>query len=88
MIRKEVTIKGAEGLQARAAAMLVQTACRYTARILIEMGAKTINAKSMMGVLSLGVGPNRRILLLIDGEDEQAALAAITGLIDAGFKAG
>lgn len=88
MIRKEVTIKGAEGLQARAAAMLVQTACRYTARILIEMGSKTINAKSMMGVLSLGVGPDGRILLLVDGEDEQAALAAITGLIDAGFKAG
>lgn len=57
MIRKEVSIQNAEGLQSKPAALLVQTACRYTSRILIEQGPKTINAKSMMGVLSLGVGP-------------------------------
>lgn len=87
MIRKEVTIQNAEGLQSHPAAMLVQTACRYTSRILIEQGPKTINAKSMMGVLSLGVGCNGKILLCIDGEDELTAVEAITNLIDSGFKA-
>ncbi|WP_102413127.1 HPr family phosphocarrier protein [Beduinella massiliensis] len=87
MIRKEVSIQNAEGLQSKPAALLVQTACRYTSRILIEQGPKTINAKSMMGVLSLGVGPGDAILLRIDGEDEQSAMEAMSALIASGFKA-
>lgn len=87
MIRKEVSIQNAEGLQSKPAALLVQTACRYTSRILIEQGPKTINAKSMMGVLSLGVGPGDVIVLRIDGEDEHSAMDAMAGLIASGFKA-
>ena len=87
MIRKEVSIQNAEGLQSKPAALLVQTACRYTSRILIEQGPKTINAKSMMGVLSLGVGPGDAILLRIDGEDKQSAMEAMSALIASGFKA-
>ncbi len=87
MIRKEVSIQNAEGLQSKPAALLVQTACRYTSRILIEQGPKTINAKSMMGVLSLGVGPGDVIVLRVDGEDENSAMEAMASLIASGFKA-
>ena len=55
MVRKIVQIRNPEGLKARPAAMFVQSACRFQAQILIEMGNKKIIAKSIMGVLSLGV---------------------------------
>ncbi|MDR3051497.1 MAG: HPr family phosphocarrier protein [Oscillospiraceae bacterium] len=85
MIRREVAIINPEGLQSQAAVLLVQTACRFNARIRIEQGTKIINAKSMMGVLSLGVAREGTFLLCVDGEDEQAAMAALLRLIESGF---
>ncbi len=85
MIRKEVTITNPEGLQSRAAVLLVQVACKFNARIRIEQGTKIINAKSMMGVLSLGIAQQGSILLCVDGEDEQQAMAALVRLIESGF---
>ena len=85
MIRKEVVITNPEGLQSRAAVLLVQTACRFDSRIRIEQGAKIINAKSMMGVLSLGVAQKGSIRLCVEGDDEQQAMAALAKLISSGF---
>jgi phosphocarrier protein len=85
MIRKEVVINNPEGLQSRTAVLLVQVACKFNSRIRIEQGTKIINAKSMMGVLSLGVPENAPILLCVDGEDEQQAIDALTRLIASGF---
>ena len=85
MIQKEVAITNPEGLQSRAAGLLVQVACRFNSRIRIEQGAKIINAKSMMGVLSLGVREHGTILLCADGDDERQAIAALTSLIASGF---
>ncbi len=85
MIRRELTFSGQERLQSRPAAMLVQEACKYAARILIEQGSKTVNVKSMMGVLSLGVPLGEKMLLIVDGEDEQRALAAILPMLDKVF---
>ena len=85
MIRKEVTITHPDGLQSRAAVLLVQVACKYNARVRIEQGTKMINAKSMMGVLSLGAAPKSAITLCVDGDDEQQAMAALTQLIASGF---
>ena len=85
MIRKELVITSPEGLPSRAAVLLVQVACKFDSRIRIEQGAKVINAKSMMGVLSLGVPENGPILLCVDGDDEQQAMTALTRLISSGF---
>ena len=85
MIRKEIIIAGGEGLPARSAALLVQIACKFAARVLIEQGSKVINAKSMMGVLSLGIGGDDPLYVVTDGEDEQAAVDAIVQLVDSHF---
>lgn len=81
MIRKELKLDGQERLQSRPAALLVQEACKYASRILIEQGGKTVNVKSMMGVLSLGIPTDEKLVLIIDGEDEQKAMDAIAPLI-------
>lgn len=81
MIRKELNLSGQERLQSRPAALLVQEACKFASRILIEQGGKTVNVKSMMGVLSLGIPADDKMTLVIDGEDEQKAAAAIEPLI-------
>jgi phosphotransferase system HPr (HPr) family protein len=86
MIRQEVVITNPEGLQSRTAVLLVQVACRFNSRIRIEQGTKIINAKSMMGVLSLGVPGKGAILLCADGEDEQQAIAALARLIQSEFR--
>ena len=66
-----------EGLRSHEAALLVQTACKYPCRIELEHGQKKVNAKSMMGALSLG---------MMSGERENEALDDIERLIQAGFK--
>lgn len=81
MIRKELNLQGQERLQSRPAALLVQEACKYTARVLIEQGGKTVNVKSMMGVLSLGVPTNEKLVLIVDGDDENKAMDAIAPMI-------
>ena len=85
MIRKELSLKGQERLQSRPAALLVQEACKYASRILIEQGGKTVTVKSMMGVLSLGVPVGEKLVLIIDGEDEQKAMEAVAPMIRAMF---
>lgn len=81
MIRKEIQLGDQERLQSRPAALLVQEACKYTSRILIEQGGKTVNAKSMMGVLSLGVTSDADLALIVEGEDEEKAAQAILPLM-------
>jgi len=85
MIRKELTLGAKERLQSRPAAMLVQEACKYTARILIEQGGKTVNVKSMMGVLSLGVPMQGKLVLIVDGADEGKAAKALIPMIVESF---
>jgi len=81
MIYKEVTIKNREGLNAAAAAAIVQMAAKYHAKILIEKGNKKINAKSIMGVLSLAVKNGDQIFIVADGKDEKDALSAIESVV-------
>lgn len=81
MIRKELKLEGQERLQSRPAALLVQEACKYNARILIEQGGKTVNVKSMMGVLSLGQPLDEKLVLIVDGDDESKAAEAIEPMI-------
>ena len=84
MIQKRVKISGDEGLQSKAAALLVQVAGKFASSIWMELGNKRVNAKSIMGVLSLKLKKGDSFMLTASGEDEQAAAAAVTRLIEKG----
>ena len=81
MQAKEITIMNADGLRASRAAMFVQVAGRFASQILVEKGNKKINAKSIMGVLSLSVKKGEKIYVFADGKDEEEAIAAIEKLV-------
>lgn len=72
MVRKSVTIK-CEGLEARPIAMLVQKASQYASSVHIEVGTKKVNAKSIMGMMSLSVCGGDEIVVVTEGVDEEAA---------------
>ena len=72
MIRTTVTINS-EGLEVRPIAMLVQKACKYTSKVHIEVGSKKVNAKSIMGMMSLSVHGGDEVVIITEGVDETAA---------------
>ena len=74
MISKDITIKIPSGLEARPIAMLVQVACQYDSSIYIQMQDKKINAKSIMGMMSLEIIEGETVTVVADGSDEAAAL--------------
>ena len=86
MLQQTIVITNRDGLDAKSAAMLVQVACRYRSQILIEQGSKIINGKSMMGVLSLGVGAHEQGTLRTNGADEKEAMQAVSAVLTSGFK--
>lgn len=86
MQHKVLEIKNKDGLRARPAAMFVQVASKFNSQILIERGNKKINAKSIMGVLSLGVQCDEAIHLIANGEDERAAIDALAALVEKDFE--
>jgi len=85
MIRKEITVTNKTGLHARPASMFVQKASKFKSSIMIEKENKTINAKSIISVLSGGIAQGTKITLVIDGEDEQEAEKALVELIESNF---
>lgn len=85
MQAKELTIANADGLRASKAAMFVQVAGGFASQIFVEKGNKKINAKSIMGVLSLGVKQGDAIYVFANGKDEEAAIAAIEKLVTTAF---
>ncbi|NLI60060.1 MAG: HPr family phosphocarrier protein [Clostridiales bacterium] len=74
-----------DGLSARPAALFVQVASKFDSRIWVEIDSKKVNAKSIMGIMSLGVGQDDEITIIIEGDDEENALKALTELIDSNF---
>lgn len=74
MVEKSVEVKLETGLQSRPAAQFVQEANRYTAHLFLEKDGKRVNAKSIMGLMSLAVSPGETVKLIADGEDEEIAL--------------
>ena len=77
MIKKPITIQLSEGLDARPIALLVQEASQYSSTVHIEVEEKKINAKSIMGMMSLRLVPGEKIVVVADGEDEEAAAQGI-----------
>ncbi|MDD2647630.1 MAG: HPr family phosphocarrier protein [Eubacteriales bacterium] len=86
MIRKEISLGTTSPVQRRDAAKLVQIASRFESRLVIEHDSKVINAKSMLGLLSLGQIQAGKVYLVADGDDEKAAVDAIVSLVEKGFE--
>jgi catabolite repression HPr-like protein len=78
MVEQQVEVLLKTGLQARPAALFVQEANRFSSDIYIEKDGKKVNAKSIMGLMSLAVSSGSVITLIADGPDEKEALEALT----------
>ena len=77
MITKSITINIPTGLEARPVALLVQVASQYESRIYVEIAEKKVNAKSIMGMMSLGIAEGEQVTIIADGADEENAVADI-----------
>ncbi len=85
MITKEVVISNQVGLHARPATFFIQKANEYKASIWVEKDDRRVNAKSLLGVLSLGIVKGTAITIIADGSDEEEAVAALSALIASDF---
>jgi len=85
MISAEVTIVNKLGLHARAASRLVNCASGFAAEIEIVRGTRSVNGKSIMGVLTLAAAIGTSLLIEADGPDEQQALQALVALFEDRF---
>ena len=81
MEQKEVTIELKTGLQARPAALFVQEANRFAADVYIVKDHSKVNAKSIMGLMSLALGKGTVITIITEGHDEDEALDALVGYV-------
>lgn len=86
MLEKSLEIVNKLGLHARASAKLVSTAARFSSRVEIEFGGQTADAKSIMSIMMLAASQGSKILLRTEGNDEQAAMDAVAGLINNYFE--
>ena len=85
MISKEITITNSVGLHARPATYFIQKANTYKSSVWVECGERRANAKSLLGVLSLGISKGSKITIIADGADEQEALDGLAALALSGF---
>ncbi len=85
MISRNVTIQNTVGLHARPATFFIQKANSYASSIWVEKEDRRVNAKSLLGVLSLGIVKGMTVTLIADGSDEEEALDGLAALIDSGF---
>lgn len=77
MVRKKMTIKIPSGLEARPVALLVQVASQYESSIFVECEEKKVNAKSIMGMMSLALAAGEEVTVSAAGDDEDAAMENI-----------
>ena len=81
MIKKPITLKLRDGLEARPIALLVQEANQYSSTVYIEVENKKINAKSIMGMMSLQLGNGEELTVVADGDDEADAIQGVEKLL-------
>ncbi|MEG1255166.1 HPr family phosphocarrier protein [Clostridium sp.] len=82
MLTKELIINNPQGLHARPATLLVQKSTTFKCEVTIECNGKCANAKSLIGVLSLGVNKGYRVKFITNGTDEDIALDEITAVVE------
>jgi phosphocarrier protein len=85
MISRDVTITNNVGLHARPATFFIQKANSYRSSIWVEREDRRVNAKSLLGVLSMGIVKGTTITLIADGADEEEALEGLAVLVNTGF---
>ena len=85
MISKEVVINNQVGLHARPATFFIQKANEFKSSIWVEKEDRRVNAKSLLGVLSLGIVKGTMVTLIADGADEEEAIDTLSALIDSDF---
>lgn len=85
MYVKDVMVQNHVGLHARPATFFIQKANEFKSTIWVEKEERRVNAKSLLGVLSLGIVGGTNIKIIADGSDEQRAVDALVKLIESGF---
>ena len=85
MVSKEVVINNQVGLHARPATFFIQKANEFKSSIWVEKEERRVNAKSLLGVLSLGIVKGTTVKIIADGVDEEAAIETLSALIDSDF---
>ena len=85
MVSKEIIVQNQVGLHARPATFFIQKANEFTSSIWISKDERKVNAKSLLGVLSLGITRGTAVVLTADGSDEDAAIEALTSLVASNF---
>jgi phosphotransferase system HPr (HPr) family protein len=86
MEKRKVELKNPEGLHARPAALFVKVANRYESELDIQSEARTVNGKSIIGIMSLGAFQGEEITLITRGSDEKEMADALAKLIEEGFQ--
>ena len=85
MISRNITIKNSVGLYARPATFFIQKANSFKSSIWVEKDDRRVNAKSLLGVLSLGIVKGMTVTIYADGADQDDAINGLVNLIDTGF---
>ncbi|WP_075619840.1 HPr family phosphocarrier protein [Paenisporosarcina indica] len=81
MVEQQVKVELKSGLQARQAALFVQDANRYQADVYLQKDEKKVNAKSIMGIMSLAISKGSTVIISADGSDEEQAVAGLIAMI-------
>ncbi len=85
MVTKEVEVHNQVGLHARPATFFIQKANEFKSSIWVEKEERRVNAKSLLGVLSLGIVGGTSIRIIADGTDEEVAVSDLIKLVESGF---
>ena len=85
MVSKEVVINNQVGLHARPATFFIQKANEFKSSIWVEKDERRVNAKSLLGVLALGIVKGTAITIIADGADQDEAIDTLSALIDSDF---
>ena len=88
MVEKRVVIKNRGGIHARPASQLVQRAAEFASNVYLQKDSERVNAKSIMGIIALGVTYNSEIIISAEGPDEEEAASAIAELFESKFLEG
>ncbi len=83
MMKKDIKIKIPSGLDARPVAILVQVASRFESSIYVESGNRKVNAKSIMGMMTLGLDVDEQVTVIAEGPDEELAISEIDKYLSA-----
>lgn len=86
MTEKILTVQNRAGIHARPAALIAQTANKFSSEITIEKDSASVNAKSIMGVITMAAGYNTQLTLRAEGSDEKEAVQAILQLFESKFE--